>query len=328
MHESAFAGNETFNAAVTAGSEAIGGGVSVAAGAVTGDNEAGIDDGADEGDAVVGGLSADFVGMEGEVELVLEVTIYNSDVAHKLRFLRHWDNNEKVVDVAAIMFVTEIESNKAIELVKVNIGKELTGKIADDDTVAGATMKETFVIGKGGPISTGAADGDVFHRVVVDDLIPEKFGDLVEAVAVVGLAGDLIFGEITRRECTGIDAVLELMVKTPNDTLAQLLVTETDKITLNVKGDCEGGLSVIVGDFTDVFGEALLAIEDAFAFATRVRIGAETLIPPIGGETIEKMVDDAVAKRSSNDFAGNRVVDDKSNAATGAINPTENAIAQ
>ncbi len=47
-------------------------------------------------------------------------------------------------------------------------------------------------------------------------------------------------------------------------------MTEAEKVALNIERDGESGLGVIFGDFADVVGEALLAIEDAFVFAARV----------------------------------------------------------
>ncbi len=67
MHEGAFAGNHTFEVAITGGAEVISGAVSVAFGAVAGDDEARINDGADKRSTFVDELLAAFVGMEGEV---------------------------------------------------------------------------------------------------------------------------------------------------------------------------------------------------------------------------------------------------------------------
>lgn len=63
----AHAGNEAVDIAFAAGGELVGGFESLAAGAATGDDEAGIDNGADERDAFVDGLTILFLRVEGEV---------------------------------------------------------------------------------------------------------------------------------------------------------------------------------------------------------------------------------------------------------------------
>ena len=105
-------------------------------------------------------------------------------------------------------------------------------------------------------------------------------------------------------------------------------MAKTDEIALDVEGDGESRLLVVFGDFGDVVGKALLTIEDAFFFATGVRIDAKTAVPPFGTHVKEKMMNDAVSKWGSNDFTGNRVMDDKSNATVGLIATTEDAVAQ
>ncbi len=104
-------------------------------------------------------------------------------------------------------------------------------------------------------------------------------------------------------------------------------MAKTDEIALDVEGDGESRLLVVFGDFGDVVGKALLTIEDAFFFATGVRIDAKTAVPPFGTHVKDKMMNDAVSKWGSNDFTGNRVMDDKSNATVGLIAATKDAVA-
>lgn len=78
----------------------------------------------------------------------------------------------------------------------------------------------------------------------------------------------------------------------------------------------------------DVLLETLLAEEDAFVLATRIRIDDETAVPPVGAEIIEKMMDYAVAKRRSDDLANDRIVDDKSDTAAGLIMMMNHAFAE
>ena len=123
-----------------------------AAGAVTGDDETGVDDGADEGDAFVGELLAALMRMESEMEIFEKVMFDDVDVADELVFLRERDDDIKVVNIATVMFITEIHGDEAVELVEEDIGDELAGEVADDDAVARFAIKETFVRREGGPI--------------------------------------------------------------------------------------------------------------------------------------------------------------------------------
>ena len=97
---------------------------------------------------------------------------------------------------------------------------------------------------------------------------------------------------------------------------------------MDVEGDGESGLLVVFGDFGDVVGKALLAVEDTFFFATGVRIDAKTAVPPFGTHVKEKMMNNAVTKWGGDNLASNWVMDDKSNATVGLIATTKDAVAQ
>lgn len=219
MHHSAFAGEEAFDFASAIGGETVGGLVSLATSAVAGNDETGIDDGADEGDTLVDGLSATFVRVKGKFEFLAEIFLDDADVAHELAFLGHRHNNEKIVNVATVMFVAEVDGDETVELVEENVGDELAGEVADDDAMAGLAIEKTFVGGKGCPFGFGAADDDIAHGVVVDNLLPKKLDGLVKLVAVVGATGDLVFDEIIGRESFGVDSALELAVESPANAL-------------------------------------------------------------------------------------------------------------
>lgn len=215
MQHGAFAGKEAVGLTEAGGSEAIGGLVGFAAGAVTGDDETGVDDGADEGDAFVGELLAALMRMESEMEIFEKVMLNDVDVADELILFRVGDDDIKVVDVATVMFIAEIHSNKTVELVEEDIGDELAGEIADDDAVAGLAIKETFVRRKGGPILLRAADGDAGHRVIINNLMPEEFHGMVEALAVARGTEDVILLEIIGRKFVDGSVEAELTVETP-----------------------------------------------------------------------------------------------------------------
>lgn len=322
MHHSTFAGEESLDVAGAVGGKLVGGGVGFAAGAVTGYDKTRIHYGANKGNTFVGELGAAFVGVERELELVAKVSTNDLDVAHELGFLGEGNDNIKVIDVAPVVHITEVEGDEAVELVEENIGEELAGKIANDDAVTGLAVEETFVGWERGPIFAGAADDDVAHRVVVDDLVPEEFGGLVELVAVTRTTGDLVFKEVIRREGVRIDTTFELAVETPADTFVELVVAEADKITLDIERNREGRFLIVFSDFSDMVSEAFLTVEDTLFLTTRIGINAKTTVPPFGTDIKEEMVDDAVTERGSDDFAGDRVVHDKSDAAIRLVTAT------
>lgn len=219
MKHGAFAGEESVGLAEASSGEAVGGLMSFATGAMAGDEKTGIDDGADERDAFVGELFAALMGMESEVEILGEEMIDNVDIADELVFLREGNDNEKVVDVATVMLVAEVHSDEAVELVEEDIRNELTSKIADDDAVAGLAIEKTLMRRESVPIFFRAADGDAGHRVVIDNLMPEKLHSMIETLAIAGCAEDVIASEIVRRECGDGRIEAELAIETPADAL-------------------------------------------------------------------------------------------------------------
>lgn len=145
VEHGALAGDKTFDVAFAEGGEAVGSGVGLATGAVSRDDEPRVDDGADERRALVDILGAAFVWMEGELELVVEELFDHDDVAGELRFLRERHDDIEVVDVASVVGIAEVVDDETVELIEEDVGEELAGEIADDNTVAGLTVKETLV---------------------------------------------------------------------------------------------------------------------------------------------------------------------------------------
>lgn len=93
--------------------------------------------------------------------------------------LRHGDKNIEIVDIAAVMFVAEVEGDEAVELIKVNVREELAGEIADDDALTGWLIKEAFAFGEMLPVGAATANGDVLHRAIENDFFPEIFQGFV-----------------------------------------------------------------------------------------------------------------------------------------------------
>ncbi len=145
VEHSALAGDETFDVAFAEGGEAVGSGVGFATGAVSRDDEPRVDDGTDERRALVDILGAALVWMEGELKLVVEELFDHDNIAGELRFLRERYDDIEVVDVASVVGVAEVVDDETVELIEEDVGEELAGEIADDDTVAGLTVEETLV---------------------------------------------------------------------------------------------------------------------------------------------------------------------------------------
>lgn len=212
MNHGAFTRKKALDVASAVGSKLIGGSVSFAASAMTRHDEPWVDNCADKRDAFVGELGAAFVWMESELKLIAEIIADDFDITHELGFLGERHNNIKIVNVASIVHVAEVESDEAVELIEENIGEKLTGKVANNDTVAGLAVEEAFVGREGGPVFAGATNDDVAHRVVINNLMPEKFSGLVELIAIARAAGDLVFGKVIGWEGVRVDTTFELAI--------------------------------------------------------------------------------------------------------------------
>lgn len=254
------------------------------------------------------------------------------DVAEELFALFGGDDDEKVVDVAAVMFIAKIEGDEAVELVEENIGKELAGQVADHDTAAFGLIEEAFRNGEVAPVGARTANDDVFHGIVVDDLIPEELDGLVELVAVASVAADavfvIVFFVVERDVRSGVGIIFELAVKTPTNTFVKFAVVETHEVALNIEFDDESGTGVILGGTADMSGEALLAEEGAFADAARIGVDNEAAVPPAGANVIKEMMYDAIAEGGGDDFADDGVADDEGDTAAGFVTALDNTVAK
>ena len=246
--------------------------------------------------------------------------------------LRHGDDDEKVIDVATVMFVAEIEGYEAVELVEENVGKELTGQVADDDAAAFGLVEEAFRNGEVAPVGARTANNDVFHGIVVDDLIPEELDGLVELVAVASVAADAVFVIVSfvieRDVRSGVGVIFELAVETPADAFVEFAVVEAHEVALNIEFDDESGAGVILGGAADMSGEALLAEEGAFADTTGIGVDNEAAVPPAGTNVIKEMMNDAIAEGGGDDFADDGIADDEGDTAAGLVTALDNTIAK
>lgn len=328
----AHAGDEAVDVAFTASGKFVGGFESFAARATTRNDETRVDYGSDERDTFVDGLAVLLFRVESEVELALEKLLDGVDIAEELFALLGGNDNEKVVNVATVMFVAEVESDVAVELVEENIGEELAGEIANDDAAAFGLVEKAFADGEFAPVGARTADDDVFHRVVVDDLVPEKFDDLVELVAVASMAADavlvIVFFVIKRNMGSSVGVIFELAVEAPTNAFIKFVMVEAHKIALNIEFDDESRAGMIFGGTADVGGEALLAEESTFADATRIGVDEKAAVPPVGTNIVKKVMDDAIAERGGDDFADDGVVDNESDAATGFVAALDDAVAE
>lgn len=152
MFRGAHAGDEAINVAFATGRKFVGGFKSLAAGAAAGDDETGINNRADKGDTFVDGLTVLLFRVESEVEFAFEEFLDGVDVAEELLALVGGDDDEKVVDVATIIFVAEFKSDVTVELVEEDVGEELAGEVADDDAAAFGLVEKTFADGEVAPV--------------------------------------------------------------------------------------------------------------------------------------------------------------------------------
>ncbi len=166
----------------------------------------------------------------------------------------------------------------------------------------------------------------------MDDLIPEEFYGVIKLFAVAGMAMDgiemKVFIVSGGDVGSGMRLVAELTFETPENAPEKEFVVKAHEVALDVEFDSKGGFGIIIGDAADVGGEALLAVESAFVFATGIGVGDKTAIPPIGADVEEEVMDDAVTKGGGDDFAGDGVVNDEGDAARRFIAATNNTVAE
>lgn len=251
----------------------------------------------------------------------MEIFCDDVNITQKLCAFFHWNEDEKVVDIASIMFISEFKFHETVELVEKNIGKKLAGEIADDDAATFWLAEETFALREVFPFRTVAANGNVFHGFIEDDLVPGVFQKIIKC----GFVGKRTTNPILE---IGASTVVELLFEPPENTLIEFFVVEAHEIALDVKFDGVGGSSVVVGDLADVACETFLAVEGAFVFAAGIGIRNETTVPPIGTNIEKKMMDDTIAKGRGDDFADDRIFDDEGDATTGMIITTNETIAK
>lgn len=332
MLRGAHTGNEAVYVAFTTSGELVSGFESLAARTATRNNEARINYRADERDAFVDGLAVLLFRVESEVEFAFEEFLDGVDIAEKLFALFGGNDDEEVVDVATIVLVTEVKSDVTVELIEEDVGEELAGEVADDDAATFGLIEKTFADGEFAPIGARSADDDVFHGVVVDDLVPEKLNDLVELIAVAGVAADavfmIVFFIVERNMRNGIGVIFELALETPANALVEFVMIEAHKIALDVEFDDEGRASVIFSGTADVSGETLLAEEGALADAAGVGVDEKAAVPPVGADVVKEVVDDAVTKRGGDDFADDGIVDDEGDATAGFVAALDDTVAK
>lgn len=259
--------------------------------------------------------------MEGEFELEAEIFFDNADVAEELFALFHGDDDEKVVDVATVMLISEVELDETVELVEKDIGEELAGEVADDDAAFFGLVEETFIFREFIPVATVTVNADTFHGFVVDDLVPNVFKEIVEFMLVGGMAADVVLG-------VGEFAVEELAFESPEDAFVEEIVIQAHEIALDVEFDGKSLAGVVFGDLANVVSEAFLAVKCAFADAAGIGISTKTAIPPFRADIEEEMMNHAVAKGGGDDFADDGVVNDEGDAAAGFVVMTDEAVAE
>lgn len=321
MFHAAHTGDEAFDITFAVSTEFVSGAITVAAGAFAGNDEARINHGADKRYALIDGLLVLFLRMESQAKFTEQEFANHLDIAEELGALTLGNDNEKIVDVATIMFIAEIKTDEAVELIEKDIRQELRGEIADDDAATVGLSEKTFGFREGFPVGATSTDGDIFHGLVIDNFVPEIFKDIIKPGLVGRVTTDAIFN-------VGTGAMIELLLETPEDTFIEFIVVQAHEIPLNVEFDGESGFGVILCGLTNVASKAFLAVKCTFASATRVGVGNEAAIPPFSAAIIKKMMDDTVTERCSDDFADDGVVDDESDAAARFIKTAHDTIAE
>jgi len=85
----------------------------------------------DKIDAGVSSENIIFFGMKIEFEKIFNKTADKAAEVNKIVFV--WRQNDKIIHVTKIIFLTDGLGNKDIQRMKVEVGEELAGEIADRD---------------------------------------------------------------------------------------------------------------------------------------------------------------------------------------------------
>ena len=157
------------------------------------------------------------MGMESEFEFEAEIFFDNADVTEELFALFHGDNDEEVVDIATVVLIAEVELNETVELVEENVGEELAGEVANDDAAFFGLIEKTFIFREFIPVAAVTVNANAFHGLVVDDLVPNVFKEIVEFMLVGGVAADVVFG-------IGEFTVEELAFEAPEDAFIEQIM--------------------------------------------------------------------------------------------------------
>lgn len=123
-----------------------------------------------------------------------EVFLDYSDVAQELLTAFHGNDDKEIVDVATIMLITKIELDKTVELVEKDVGEELAGKVADDNTALFGLVKKAFVGGELIPVASMSMNADTVHRFVVDNFVPDVLEQVIKLMFVGRITANIVVG--------------------------------------------------------------------------------------------------------------------------------------
>lgn len=95
-----------------------------------------IDAGAEKRHAVINGTEIALFRMECKSEIVFQKRFNAFNICLGFLVIFLFDHNEEIIDVAAVVLITEFETDETVELIEIDVGDELGGQIANDDTEA------------------------------------------------------------------------------------------------------------------------------------------------------------------------------------------------
>ncbi len=117
-----------------------------------------------------------------------------------------------------------------------------------------------------------------------------------------------------------------MTVEPPENASEEASAGEAGEITFEVEFDDESVVLAVLGGGEEVVLEAVEGEESTFAFAARVRIGDEVVVPPAVRFLVEVVMDDAVAEGGGEDFSNDGVFNDESGAAARRVVASEEVV--
>lgn len=133
-------------------------------------------------------LAETFVRMELKFEASDKIFNHGGDFPFEVGKVGGGDDEIEIINIATVRFDLESIDDELVELIKIDVGHELRGEIADDNTFAWGLTEETFTIWQLDPtLSVRVTANYAMRRVVKNSFSKEITEHIIERSAFVVL---------------------------------------------------------------------------------------------------------------------------------------------